>query len=103
MSTKVSLSYDKEYHFYQEIFDVSNVYLKMDKAEFEATNNSVMIKIPIKMWRKIIKDWAERGWSESEDNSEKEFVDEWLKLPLFTSNLSSDETVIFNRKSNEED
>lgn len=103
MSTKVSISYDKDYHFYQEIFDVSNVYLRLDNSEFEATNNSVMVKIPIKFWRKIIKDWDERGWPESEDNSEKEIAEEWIKVPLFMSNPSSDETVIFDRNKNEKD
>lgn len=103
MSTKSSISYSKDHHLYQEIFDVSNLYLRLDNSEFEASNKSVMIQIPIKVWRQMVQDWSQRGWPESEDNSEKEKIDEWVKLPLFMSNPSSDETVIFDRNKNEED
>ena len=83
MSTKSSISHSKDHHLYQEIFDVSNVYLKVDRSEFEATNNSVMVRVPIKIWRQIVQDWARSGWPESEDNSEDKIVEEWLTLPLF--------------------
>ena len=83
MSTKVSISHSKDHHLYQEIFDVSNVYLKVDRSEFEATNNSVMVQVPIKIWRQIVQDWNKSGWPESEDNSEDKVVEEWLTLPLF--------------------
>jgi hypothetical protein len=83
MSTKVSISHSKDHHLYQEIFDISNVYLKVDRSEFEATNNSVMVRVPIKIWRQIVQDWARSGWPESEDNSEDKIVEEWLTLPLF--------------------
>jgi len=83
MSTKVSISHSKDHHLYQEIFDVSNVYLKVDRSEFEATNNSVMVRVPIKIWRQIVQDWSRAGWPESEDNSEDKVVEEWLTLPLF--------------------
>ena len=83
MSTKISISHSKDHHLYQEIFDVSNVYLKVDRSEFEATNNSVMVRVPIKIWRQIVQDWARSGWPESEDNSEDKIVEEWLTLPLF--------------------
>ena len=78
MSTKVSISWDKNFHLYQEIFDVSNVYFKIEGCEFEATNDKVMVQIPIKVWRKMIADWSLRGWPESEDNQEKALGEDWL-------------------------
>jgi len=78
MSTKVSISWDKNFHLYQEIFDVSNVYFKLEGCEFEATNDKVMVQIPIKVWRKMIAGWSLRGWPESEDNQEKKLGEEWL-------------------------
>ena len=89
MSTKSSISHSKDHHLYQEIFDVSNVYLKVDRSEFEATNNSVMVRVPIKIWRQIVQDWARSGWPESEDNSEDKIVEEWLTLPLFMAKKDS--------------
>ena len=103
MSTKSSISYSKDHHLYQEIFDVSNVYLKVDRSEFEATNNSVMVRVPIKIWRQIVKDWSRAGWPESEDNSEDKIVDEWLSPPTFMMGNQSDETVIFQGIKNEKD
>jgi len=73
MSTKVTLSYDKNYHFYQEIFDVSNVYFQLYNSNFEASRDSVMVQIPIDVWRKMIEDWAVKGWPKEQDNKEIEF------------------------------
>ena len=103
MSTKVSISHSKDHHLYQEIFDVSNVYLKVDRSEFEATNNSVMVQVPIKIWRQIVQDWTRAGWPESEDNSEDKIAEEWLNPPTFIMGNASDETVIFQRVKNEKD
>jgi len=79
MSTKITLSYDKNYHLYQEIFDVSNVYFQLDKCEFEASKDSVMIQIPIDIWRKMIEDWALRGWPKEDDHKEVKFSTEWFE------------------------
>lgn len=93
MSTKSSISYSNDHHLYQEIFDVSNVYLRVDHSEFEASNGSVMVQIPIKIWRQMIQDWSTGGWPESEDHTEDKIKDEWLELPLFMTkpNGGSDE------------
>jgi hypothetical protein len=73
MSTKVTLSYDKNYHFYQEIFDVSNVYFQLYNSNFEASRDSVMVQIPIDVWRKMIEDCAVKVWPKEQDNKEIEF------------------------------
>jgi hypothetical protein len=102
MSTKVTISYSKDHHLYQEIFDVSNVYVEISGYEFEANNKSTMIQIPIKAWRAMVKDGGSRGWPESEDNSEKTIAEEWLNPPAFMSGKESDEAVIFNKRSRNE-
>ena len=79
MSTKTTISYDNRYHLYQEIFDVSNVYFQLDKCNFEASRDSVMIQIPIDVWRKMIEDWAAKGWPKEQDNKEIEISTDWIE------------------------
>ena len=50
MSTKASLAHGEDFHFYNEIFDDQHVYLKLRKAEFEATQDHVMVRIPLEVW-----------------------------------------------------
>jgi hypothetical protein len=50
MSTKASLAHGEGFHFYNEIFDDQHVYLKLRKAEFEATQDHVMVRIPLEVW-----------------------------------------------------
>ena len=102
MSTKVTISYDKEHHFYQEICDVSNVYIAVSGHEFEASSGRVMVQVPIKAFRSMIKAWEKSGWPESDDNSEKRIADEWLNPAGFLTG-KSDETVIFKKVKNEKD
>ena len=79
MSTKCSIAYGENFHFYEECFDRSNVYLKIEKTEFKATSNFVKVQIPIKVWREMFKTWSEKGWSEEQDNKEVEFSSKWLE------------------------
>lgn len=90
MSTKVSISHSKDHHLYQEIFDVSNVYVQISGYEFEVNDKSAMIQIPIKVWRAMIKDWESRGWPETEDHTEQKIGEDWLK--------SVEENPIFNKR-----
>jgi hypothetical protein len=90
MSTKITISYNEKYHFYEECFDKSNVYLRMDGCEFEVSNNMATIQIPIKVWRAIIKDWSQKGWAESEDNTEKEISKNWSdSLEILLDNVKN--------------
>jgi len=79
MSTKSTISYDNRYHLYQEIFDVSNVYFELDNCNFEAARDSVMIQIPIDVWRKMIEDWAVKGWPKEQDNKEIQIASKWVE------------------------
>lgn len=103
MSTKVTISYDKKHHFYQEIFDVSNVYLEVSGHEYEASNGRVMLQIPIAVFRSMLKAWERSGWPESEDNSEAKIAEEWLNPAPFLRGDTSDETVIFQKVKSEKD
>ena len=57
MSTKVTIEHGKEFHFYKECFDDDNVFLQLSgrTLDFEAYPNSVMVKIPLEVWNKIVK------------------------------------------------
>lgn len=79
MSTKVTVSYNEKYHFYKECWDKSNVYLEISGTEFSASNNEVMVQIPIAILREMIKAWDTSGWKESEDNVLEEWEEpNWL-------------------------
>jgi len=77
MSTKATISYGQNYHLYQEIFDVSHVYLRVEGHEFEAARDGAMIQIPIGVWRTMIQDWEKNGWPKEEDNSERTIAAQW--------------------------
>ena len=53
MSTKASIAYGDGFHFYQECLDEDNVYLELEKVSFVATENSVMVQIPMHVWKTI--------------------------------------------------
>ena len=53
MSTKVSVAYGDNFHFYQECFDEENVYLQIEGVEFKATPHGVMVQIPLHIWSVI--------------------------------------------------
>lgn len=79
MSTKATISYGSDYHFYEECFDRSNVYLQLEGAEFEANDRGVMVRIPIKIWREIFESWGKDGWPVEEDEREAELAKEWIQ------------------------
>jgi hypothetical protein len=79
MSTKSTISFGPNYHFYQEVFDVSNVYLQVEGYEYEIKNDKAMIQIPIGVWKKMLEDWVKNGWSEDQDNKETEIGEKWLE------------------------
>lgn len=78
MSTKITMSHGKDYHLYQEVFDNSNLYLKVEGHEFHSSNGEVMVQIPIDAWRTMIEDWSKRGWPKSEDHTEESVSNEWI-------------------------
>jgi hypothetical protein len=53
MSTKATIAYGDEFHFYREVLDDDHVYLEMHGTHFEAGYNRVMIPISIHIWETI--------------------------------------------------
>ena len=71
MSTKVTISYDKEnklkYHLYQECYENDNVWLQLDDAkEFEVWRDGdktrVRMAIPVEIFRHAVEGWLESEW-----------------------------------------
>lgn len=77
MSTKATISYGQNYHLYQEIFDVSHVYLRVEGHEFEVVRDGAMIQIPIEAWRAMIEGWGKNGWPKEADHSERTIAAQW--------------------------
>lgn len=71
MSTKVGISYDRDYYLYKECFEHnSDVYLRLDDAKFavdliegSGTKTTITVKIGIETWRKIVGGWSKDSWS----------------------------------------
>jgi len=54
MSTKCTIKYGDDFHFYNECFDEENVYLDLDNGMWEANSNgSVTVAIPKAVWATI--------------------------------------------------
>ena len=53
MSTKCSIAHGTGFHLYNDSFDDEHVFLQLDKADFEATPDSVMVKLPLHVWEYI--------------------------------------------------
>jgi hypothetical protein len=85
MSTKSTIAYGRNFHLYHEALDEDYVYLELEGTKFEASNNRVMVPIPVHVWEVIrrypgidLKD-AERTDAEIRRYVEEK-VDERLKL-----------------------
>jgi hypothetical protein len=53
MSTKSTIAYGNNFHFYHEVLDDNHVYLELEGMEFEAGYGRVMVSIPIHIWEVI--------------------------------------------------
>lgn len=53
MSTKSTIAYGDNFHFYHEACDDDHVYLELEATEFEASPGRVMVSIPISIWETI--------------------------------------------------
>lgn len=71
MSTKCTLSYDKEnklkYHLYQECYENDNVWFQLDDAkEFEVWRDGdktrVRLAIPVEVFRHAVEGWLKSEW-----------------------------------------
>lgn len=56
MSTRSTIASGPGFHLYHELFDQTpDVYLRLDKADFSASPDQVIVKIPIELWEFIRK------------------------------------------------
>lgn len=81
MSTKVSISYDETYHFYEECGDDDNVYLQISTDEFEVRHGHIMVQIPNKVFREMTNAWCEKEVSQNNllnSDDTQEVAAEWL-------------------------
>lgn len=53
MSTKQSIAWADEFHFYRDMFDEDHVYLDLHPASFEASAGRVSVAIPAAIWQTI--------------------------------------------------
>lgn len=72
MSTKCTLSYDDDFHLYEECFDTSNVYIRLDgsgwKTQLDVDREgptSITLQIDVKLWRKIVEGWNGSHWGKN--------------------------------------
>ena len=68
MSTKATISFNDDYHLYEQVFDDSVVYLQLDKnIEFQRRDNyygetierQITIAIPRETWKHIVRNYVE--------------------------------------------
>jgi len=53
MSTKSTIVYGPNFHFYHELMDDDHVYLQLETTQFEAGYGRVTVPIPIHIWETI--------------------------------------------------
>jgi len=76
MSTKSTIAYGKNFHFYHEVLDDNFVYLEMEGVEFEAGYNRVMVPIPIHIWEVIRRyPGIDLAWATKSDSEITQYVE----------------------------
>jgi hypothetical protein len=100
MSTRCTIAYDqKDFHLYQECFENDNVYLQLDGEGWGASLDtdrvdwrggegklpSLLLRIDVTLWRKIVEGWSSSQWGQDpsfdhkEDNWDPEAFNGWLE------------------------
>ena len=76
MSTKCTIAYGKNFHFYHEVLDDNFVYLRLEGVEFEASYNQVTVPIPVHIWEVIRQyEGIDLSWAEPTDEEIREYVE----------------------------
>lgn len=61
MSTKLTISYNKDYHLYQETFDDKNIYIELKNIKFDYSNkhneSNINISIDHELWKTIMSEY----------------------------------------------
>jgi hypothetical protein len=100
MSTRCTIAYDqKDFHLYQECFENDNVYLQLDGEGWGASLDtdrvdwrkgegkipSLLLRIDVTLWRKIVEGWMSSQWGQDpsfdhkKDNWDPEAFNGWLE------------------------
>ncbi len=86
MSTKCTIGHSPKFHLYEECFENSNVYLRLDDGfslQFrnDSSTRSATVAIDIKLWRSIVAAWLESPWAKDEtrDYAEVNLDLSWLE------------------------
>lgn len=99
MSTRCTISHDKDHHLYQECFEYDNVYLRLDSGDWAASLETESIdwrdgefsrprlhlKMDVTLWRSIVEGWLESQWGQNPDDDHRkmeinlEKTNRWLR------------------------
>jgi len=85
MSTRCTISYDDQFHLYQECFENDNVYLALDGAGWQAgmttatvdwrdgdsTSPRLCLQLDVTLWRKIVEGWLASQWGQHPEDDHK--------------------------------
>lgn len=53
MSTRFTLAYGKDFHFYRELMDDDHLYLQLETTHYEAGYGRLLVEIPVHIWEVI--------------------------------------------------
>jgi hypothetical protein len=75
MSTKSTVAYGPNFHFYQEVLDENFIYLRLEGVQFEASYNEVTVPIPVHIWE-VIRQYpgADLSWADKTDEEVAQYV-----------------------------
>jgi hypothetical protein len=77
MSTKATVAYGSNFHFYKEALEENFIYLELEGVSFEANYNRVMVPIPVHIWEVIRQypgtdlSWADKTDEEADKTDEE--------------------------------
>ena len=103
MSTRCTLTYDDDFHLYQECFENDNVYLRLDSGDWSAsletatidwrdgdsTRPQLHIRMNVTMWRKIVEGWLETQWAQNPDQDHKKFDIDLESIHAFAARMKA--------------
>lgn len=75
MSTKSTVAYGPNFHFYQEALDDNFIYLRLEGVQFEASYNEVTVPIPVHIWE-VIRQYpgTDLSWADKTDEEITKYV-----------------------------
>ena len=116
MSTRCTLTYDDDFHLYQECFENDNVYLRLDSGDWSAsletatidwrdgdsTRPQLHIRMNVTMWRKIVEGWLETQWAQNPDQDHKKFDIDLESIHAFAARMKANRPATGEDKSDVE-